>query len=196
MGYRAGGNSSGSTQGCCSSSLTHDSWLIPCMQERIIGVTPLCWGTSILPMYGTHGMWATSGPFCSAKETPVWGSPASSRSAHSPLRAQPEGLCALCVGSFSSRHKKGLFPHTQVLLYWVCPSDAAVPVELGLSSSLAKALVQLESCPEVPSSSFLPETFLLLTTWFQLLWRSYAMQVSHAWQIKEGHPKPRRERHT
>lgn len=75
-------------------------------------------------------------------------------------------LCSVCWFLFS-RHKKG--PGA------VCPSDAAVPVELGLSSSLAKALSYLKSCPEVPSSSFPPETFLLLTTWFQLLWRPYTM---------------------
>lgn len=112
MGYRAGGNSSGSTQGCCNSSLTHDSWFIPCMQERIIGVTPLCWDTSILPMYGTHGMRATSGPSCSAKETPVWSSPASSKHLPGVLTAPSEHslkvLCS-CVGSFSSRHKKKAF---------------------------------------------------------------------------------------
>lgn len=50
--------------------------------------------------------------------------------------------------------------------------------------------------PEVASSSFPPETFLLLAIWFQLLWRPYTMQLSRAWQSKEGHPEPRRERHT
>lgn len=61
------------------------------------------------PMNGTYGMWATSGPSCSAKETPVWSSLASSGSAHSLLRAHPEGL-VLCVGSFSPGTKKAYFP--------------------------------------------------------------------------------------
>lgn len=43
--------------------------------------------------------------------------------------------------------------------------------------------------PGVPSSSFPPETFLLLAIWFQLLWRPYTMQLSHAWQSKEGPQK-------
>lgn len=127
-------------------------------------------GQQHCPMYGTYGMWATSGPSCSAKETPVWSSPLSSGSAHSPLRAHHEGL-VLCVLVHFLQAQKRPFSHAQVLLYWFCPSDAAVPVELGLSSSLATGLVLVKSCPEVPSSSFPPETFLLLTTWFQLLWR-------------------------
>lgn len=162
------------------------------MQGKVIRVTPLCWGSSILPMCGTHGMWATSGPSCSAKETPVWSSPASSRSAHSPLRAHPEG----CVGSFSPGPEKAFFPMLRcccigsVLLMQLFLWNWAFPLprqRLWFISNLH---------PEVPSSSFPPETFLLLAIWFQLLWRPYTMQLSHAWQSKEGHPEPRRERHT
>lgn len=80
---------------------------------------PLCWGSGILPMYGTHGMWATSGPSCSAKESPVWSSLTSSRSAHSPIRAQPEGLVLCVLVSFLQAQKKGLFPHAQVLFVFL-----------------------------------------------------------------------------
>lgn len=102
-------------------------------------------------------------------------------------------LCSVLV-PFLQAQKRPI-SHAQVLLYWFCPSDAAVPVELGLSSSPAKGLVHLKSCPEVPSSSFPPETCLLLTTWFQTA-AVETMQLSHAWQSKEGHPEPRKERHT
>lgn len=145
MGYRAGGNSSVSIQGCCSSSLTHDSWPLPCTQGKVIGVTPLCQGSSILPMCGTYGMWATSGPSCSAKETPcgaAWHLPGVLTAPSEPTLKVLRSVCWFLF----PRHKKGLFPHAQVLLYWVCP-DAAVPVELGLFSSQAKALVHLESSP-------------------------------------------------
>lgn len=127
------------------------------MQGKVIRVTPLCWGSSILPMCGTHGMWATSGPSCSAKETPVWSSPASSRSAHSPLRAYPEG----CVGSFSPGPENAFFPMLRcccigsVLLMQLFLWNWAFPLprqRLWFISNLH---------PEVPSSSFPPETFCL-----------------------------------
>lgn len=77
-------------------------------------------------MYGTHGMWATSGPSCSAKETPVWSSPASSGSAHNPLRAQPEGL-VLCVLVPFLQTQKALF-----LMYRCCCIGSVLVMQLFL----------------------------------------------------------------
>lgn len=77
-------------------------------------------------MYGTHGMWATSGPSCSAKETPVWSSPASSGSAHNPLRAQPEGL-VLCVLVPFLQTQKALF-----LMHRCCCIGSVLVMQLFL----------------------------------------------------------------
>lgn len=103
-------------------------------------------------------------------------------------------LCSVCWFLFP-RHKKGLFPHAQVLFI------GSVLMQLFLwnwAFSLPRQRLWFISNlrPEVASSSFPPETFLLLAIWFQLLWRPYTMQLSRAWQSKEGHPEPRRERHT
>lgn len=62
------------------------------------------------PMFGTYGIWATSGPSCSAKETPVWSSLASSGSAHSPLRAHPEDLVLCVLVPFLQAQKRPFSP--------------------------------------------------------------------------------------
>lgn len=47
-----------------------------------------------------------------------------------------------------------------------------------------------------PSSSFLPEAILLLTTWLWLLWRPYIKQLAGACWGKEESPQPGGERQT